>query len=539
MSQVLTEQAISAIDLKLEGAEYKASPLGCTSSTTRHTRSPIAFCKLHFLFQKTNVEQSISLADIEDFSVVRRERFSFKELVLGPNPLYLIPDDVNEINFYWGYRPDDDVLIKLNNFIKATTVSFETVELKNIDLRFHFAKKFSDTTSLSEFANAIKQLGFLNMKLTYYTQQMQLSRLEVKNGIATISLLSVTQDEVLATQKFRAVSNNVKLTTLKSFDKEAYRARLRRINSEVLRKLGSGIRTGIRNGAQYEIGATIIFFIGEAINNPGTNEPVILPGENKTALKELAYFVAEEIGQQRGADARQINLTTSVAAQCIDRGECSTEEHVIRDVADSLHRLRPDLMIGNEYAWNKTKAFFENIGSYLSGKFDEIKAFFTEQANRTLPTHSSYWQPPGHLFPILPQSRIQKRSLYKWYESVWLMYLIKNIETVFRYFDFELQQDEEVSEAKIAEYLAKIWQALARCQINNNATEEFTLNVLKKLNTSIFRDDFFNISQPCSIEMESMIPTVLLPTSRSINRISQRNKRQVTAVPLETDFLES
>jgi uncharacterized protein YjbI with pentapeptide repeats len=525
LSQVLAEQAISAIDLKLEGAEYKQSPLGCVSSS-RHKRSLSSLCTVHFLFQKTHTEKRVTLTDIEAFTATGQERFSLKELVLGPKPLYILSDEVNAVNFYWGYRPDEEVLIKVNSFIKQSISAFEVSELKNIHLRFHLPNKFGDITPLSEFAINMGQLGFSDVKLHYYNQQTQLSMLAFKNGkMTSISALALSQQYALHADKFRALLKNVKLSTLKIYNKEEYRARLRHMNSAVRRKMGSGIRTGIRNGAQYEIGATIIYFIGEAINNPSSGEIRVLAAENKTALKQLAYHLAQEVGQQRGASERQVNLTATVAGQCIDRGECATEEEVIRDVVDSMQRMRTDLMIGNEYAWNNTKTFFVNVGSYLSNKFDELKLFFAA-ANNQSPTDFDHWR--LHLGILIPSRGIQKRRIYNWYESPLLMRLIKDIESVFSGFGIDLQHDENFSEAKMAGFLSQLWRFLDHCGVSNNVTDEFTLNLLKKVENTSISENFFNHSQP-ACNTASDLPTVTaLPTitDRSSGQASHTGRRR-------------
>lgn len=536
LSQVLTEQAISAIDLKLEGAEYKQSPLSCISGT-RHKRSiSIPFCTVHFLFQKTNTERKVSLTDIETFATIPQGRYSLKELVLGPKPLYILSDEVNEVNFYWGYRPDEDVFIQLDSFTKKSITAFEVSERKNINLRFHFSKIFSDVTPLSEFAGNIGQLGFSDVTLNYYNQHTQLSKIELKNGVTSITTLSVTQDQILQTDKFRALLKNVKLNTRKAYNKEDYRARLRQMTSDVRRKLGAGVRTGIRNGAQYEIGRTIIFFIGEAINNPKTSDIQLIPAENKTALKQLAYHLAQEVGQERGASERQINVTTNVAEQCIDRGECSTEEQVIRDVADSMQRIRPDLMLGNEYAWNKTQEFFVNIGSFVSDKFDELKQFFSTTQNRSVPTDANSWRPPTGVF--LPRRGIQKKSLYNWYEAPLLLTLTKKIENVFDGFEVDLQQDEDFSEAKIAGFLSQLWQALASLGVNNNATEEFTLSLLKQLESTCFPETSFNSSQGACMAEFALATATELPivTTIATRRVSPSRRRRTRAISSAEKF---
>lgn len=537
LSQVLTEQAISAIELKLEGAEYKQSPLGCVSGP-RHKRAVLlaSFCTVHFLFQKTNTEKKVTLNDIEVFALASRERFSIKELVLGPKPLYILSDEVNEVNFYWGYRPDEEVLTKLDSFTKKSIHAFEVSERKQINLRFHFSKKFSDTTSLNEFARNIGQLGFSDVKLNYYNQHTQLSRIELKNGVTSITSVSMIQGQILHTDKFRDLLKNVKLSTLKAYNKEEYRARLRRINSEVRRKLGSGIRTGVRNGAQYEIGATIIYFIGEAINNPRSGEIRVIEAENKTVLKQLAYHLAQEVGQERGASESQVNVTARVAEQCIDRGECFTEEQVIRDVVDSMQRIRPDIVIGNERAWNITKDFFVNIGSYVSDKFDELKQFFSVTHNQSLPTEARYWGPSTGIFQL---SRIQKRSLSNWYESSLLMRFIKNIEMIFEGFECDLLQDEDFSEERIAGFISELWQALANCGVNNNVTEEFILNALTKLENNIFLTNDFNVSQKvCSMETELTTPLLPQVVNVANDRVGSRRRRQISPHVDEFDIVK-
>lgn len=540
LSQVLTEQAILAIDLKLEGAEYKQSPLGCASGI-RHKRNILSssLCAVHYLFQKTNTEKSISLTDIEVVAIASGKRFSLKESVLGPKPLYVLSDEVNEVNFHFGYRPDEEVFIKLDSFTKTSITVFEVSERKNVNLRFHLPKKFSDEAPLTEFARNMGQLGF-DVKLNYYNQQMQLSRVEFKNRMLSITTLTATQEHILHTNKFRALLKNVKLNTLTLYNKEEYGVRLRQVTADVRRKIGSGTRTsGLRNGGQYEIGAAIIYFVGAAINNPGSAEIQVLAAENRTALKQLASHLAEEVGQERGANERQINATIRVAEQCIDRGECSTEKLVMRDVADSMQRLRPDLTLGNEAAWNSTKEFFEKVGSYLVSKFDEIKIFFTTIPEQVLPAHSRYWGPPSGILS-LPSNSIQKKNIYNWYESPLLLRLIKSMESVFNGFGIDLQQDENFSEEKVAEILSKLWQILANCGVSNNVTEAFTLSVLKKLENTRFLENIFNSSQEfCATEFETTVIELSTVTysSRQVSRGRRRQARDISIID-KLDFIK-
>jgi uncharacterized protein YjbI with pentapeptide repeats len=530
LGQLLTEQRISAIDLKLEGADYKQSPFSCLASPRqKRARNPLVTataspCTVHFLIQRRNIadEERVSLDDIA-LLAKSTGRIGLKEVILGPKPVYRLADDVSAVNFHWGYRPDEDTVTKIQRFTRDILSASEVSERSTINLRYYFSKQFIDTTVLNQFAKNLGHMGFSDAKLIYYARQTQLVAMQLKNGVISVETVTVTEQQLLLNAKFHSQLDEVKVNPIKIANKAEQKDRLRRITLDVKRKIGSGVRTGIRNGALYDLGAAIIYFIGEAINKPSTPEVKIINETSKEALKALARNLTQEIGHDRSAGERQINVALRLAEQCIDRGECSNEELVTRDVLDSLIRMRPDQHLGNLQAWDKIDGFFTNVGRYVSTKFTDLKQFFTSINNQSsLPTDSAYWGPRVGLVR-------QETEIVSWYQSPNLMRLIKNIEAGFAALGYEMQLDEEFSEEVVSKFLSEFWQILDNKGVNSNSSAEFILTLLE---TNNFIEQAFNISQEDPRFAELRLPVtesalnVNQPT-HAPRRGRQRNKRDV------------
>ncbi len=514
LGQLLTEQRISAIDLKLEGADYKQSPFSCLSSSRqKRARNSLVTaaaspCTVHFLIQKGSMsaEKRVSLDDIA-LLTQSTGRIGLKEVVLGPKAVYLLADDVSAVNFHWGYRPDEDAVTKIQRFTRDIVSASEASERSTINLRYYFSKQFVDTTMLNYFAQNLASMGFSDVRLVYYMRQTQLSSIQLKNGVISIDTVTEIEQQILLNAKFRSQLEERKVDPIKIFNKAEQQHRLRRISADIKRKIGSGVRNGIRNGAHFDLGAAIIFFIGEAINKPATPEVKIIDEPTKETLKALAYNLSLEIGRDRRAGERQINVTFNLAKQCIDRGECSNEELVTRDVLDSLIRMRPDQHLGNLQAWDKIDEFFTNVGSYVSTKFTDLKQFFTSMNNQaSLPTDSTYWGPRVGLVR-------QEREIMSWYQSPDLMRLIKNIEAGFSALGYEMQLTEEFSEEILSKFLNEFWQVLDQQGVNSNSSAEFILSVIQNNN---FVEQAFNISSE-----DPRFADLRLPASGSALNTSQ------------------
>ncbi|MDQ8039588.1 MAG: pentapeptide repeat-containing protein [Rickettsiella sp.] len=530
LGQVLVEQAISEIDLKLEGALYKTSILECGLRHKRAVASAniVSNCAAYFLFQNKQIsERVISREDIEFIaksSGVQRS-FFLKEHVLGAKSLFTLEQHISEVNFYWGYRPDESDLIKSLDFTRETISSDGR---NRVSLSYYFYQKYTLNTVFTLFARSLLDTGFKNIVVKYYDQASQASFIQFKNGILSLGI-----EQRVLSQKFLGILNNLKNTPVNPArpKKEDYSTRLRHIGLNVRRKTGQGYRAGMRQGAQYEIGMGLMHIISQWLINRDP-EPKEVDAQTKESFKVLARNVTLEVGKERGANERQIEIAFNVAKQCIDRGECSSEELVIKDVVDSMHRMRPDVVIGNVYAWKKIKDFFTNIGNYLTEKFDDVKQFFTQTRNQTrLLPNTPVWGAP---FAVYRSRSRQKRKIVAWYESPLLMGLIKEIEAGFKVLDYDVQLNDVFSEEDLAGFLYEIWWALASHGINSTSSHESILGLLEN---STFTEQELNISLENSFFIEPPVIELPLTTSRVTATSSRRQKRSA-ALKIEQDKYE-
>lgn len=503
LGQVLTQQAISEIDLKLEGAKYKSSPLVCTSSN-RNSRAIGLPCGVHYVLQKTSVvnEQEVSLADVKNFVKVTQTRFSIKEVMLGTKPLYLFSEAVNEVNFYLAYRPDEDTFTKLHLFTQESSIELNRSARRDFKLRYHLAKQFNDVSVPSEFVKNIGQIGFSDVRLNYYQQQTQITAIQLINGVPVVVQHMTQSQQILGMTKFRNILNTVPINPAKNYNKGEYRARLDRISLDIKRRMGS---SGQGGGGKYVIGAGVIRLIGSAMKHPGTPEVKFINEEEKIELKQLARAVARDLGSRRLASERAINSIISVAEQCIDRGECSTEEQVMQDVSYHIYMSTP----GNPYLWRDVKKFFINVGDFFSDRFDAIKDYFISLNNRGS-TELRGTRVIGS--PFRPRTgeirRMNKRELMGWYESPLLMRLIKDIELVFDVFGYDMHRDEDFSEEVLAGMLRDMWQALANYGVGGNqSSSEFVLSVF---GNASFIEEVSGISKEDPLFSQQL----LFPTSK-------------------------
>jgi uncharacterized protein YjbI with pentapeptide repeats len=536
LGQLLTEQAITDIDLKLEGAKYEQSAFGCASSSQhspghspRHKRSSSTLatmppCAVHFLFQRreANKKKLITREDIELFAQAGQERFVVKEVVLGSRALFLLTD-VNVINFYWSNQPDETIFIRSYEFTRDST---RPSDRSTISLRFYFFKRFNNPAIFSIFAGNLGSMGFTDVRLNYYSRQTQLLAIQLRNGMISV----VPGQQILGKKFHAALLDEVKDHPINVYKKGEYRARLRHIGLEVKRKIGQGFRVAGRSGGYYEVGAALMFLFSQWLSNRNVEEPKKLDRSSKAALKDLAWNVTQEVGEEVGASERQMQRVWEVAEQCIDRGECANEESVMRDIQDSLQRMRTDTQIATEYAWEKTKEIFSNVGSYVSDKFDDLKKFFTSVNNRS---NKHLFFPVvmgGNListYRIHEIGRKHKRKLYAWYESPVLMRLMKDIELGFAALDYDMQLNDNFSEELLAGFLSEIWEVLAQSGVNKHSSPAFILNLLE--NTR-FIEQAFNMSleEPLLTEWELAPPLTELPLNISaVTQSPPREKRSI------------
>ncbi len=245
------------------------------------------------------------------------------------------------------------------------------------------------------------------------------------------------------------------------------------------------------------------------ITRKETPELKIFDSDTKASLKDYARQIAEEEGEKKLASDYIRNLARRIALQCIDRGECS-DQHLVRDdVIDTLNDARPDIQVGYEMMWNKTKALFVDTGDYISKRFDKIKAVFEgkdryhSQIGNNSNQSFSRWtllRPPFTILSLVNReglsstlatmdfytstsvlettpeencvfyfegfTSVSTRKLHNWYDSHLLVHLIKTIELLFDELGPDLNQDADFSEPKLAALIYDFWQQLDNCNIS-------------------------------------------------------------------------
>lgn len=559
LSETLTLQAINDIDLKLAGASYRQSPLGCARGSHTQTKRSVvgkraisARCTFHFLVQKTG-EKLLSLDDIQQFvqEPNSEKQTVIKEVTLEHKSLSLLKDPA-KINFYWGYPPDDESLIKAIEFIKEST---KPVERDTSHVYFYFTKKFASVDVIKVFGRDLWQLGFRYGQLNYYTVQGQLAALDLQANPMQVPHYANLNE------KFAAILGDDKTLSHppKLFAAKKERSRLHRIVSDMRRRSKSGFRSGVRQGAHYELGFALMHFVGTWIMREHAPEPKHLDANSKEELKHYARQVIEEEGKKRLASDYIEDLTWQVVVQCIERGECSDHSLVKADIMDTFMDIRPDIQVGYSVMWNKTKNIFIDIGEYIGENLENIKKIFQEtDTNRSqlesLCRPTQTWRPltyswrPQRRLRSLSRTTVErlaskeilfcsenvikrwaKRKLYHWYDHPLLIRVIKDIELSFDEFGYNLALAAHSSESELAGLLYDLWQGLDQCDVLDHAASQDLLHLLQDqyFIQSVLNQDFLNSTQVCLNETEKSHPEVL--PEREFFNSTVKSSRGVTA----------
>ncbi|MES2141938.1 MAG: pentapeptide repeat-containing protein [Pseudomonadota bacterium] len=487
LGALLQERAISDIDLKLEGARYRPFLLRCGHSRrSLESGHSIAnpSCTTHFLFQsQVKNKRVISLDDINQLvqSSPGKKPFVLRELTLRMEPIFSL-ERINELNIHWGYQPQITDFTKLRKFIDNARPSTRSA----LELKSYIYQPVVDTNRVEEFAKSLEFIGFTQIRVEYANTQKQSLTLKIEAGKLSITQ---TQENLLAKlhvaleRKKKVLAMPIPTLIPKSLPVpvppkpvfKVNRDRLNRVMLQVKMNLKSVRHIASREASVYEIAAVIMDILHQWYINRGP-EAKAIDASTKASLKILAGDIAREVGKQRTASDYQIELAERMARQCIDRGECSNEELVINDVVDTLHRMRPDLVIGNEVLFKKIKESFITIASFLSNQFDRIKQFFSRN-----------------------EYNKQKRAIIDWYESPHLMQLIKAIESGFDVLGLDLQQSDFFSEEELIDFLSILWQALETQGITSHTATESILALLKN-NTFIAQN--LNLPQQSTLLVE-------------------------------------
>lgn len=358
LREILAQEAISEIELKLEGAHFKQSILGCGSNQARKKRNtpPVLSsesmpCVVNFLFQQqgSRISKKISWEDLfDEKDLLSDSQNNFIEVVLGPKPLRLLnfPD---QINFYWGYEPNNEDFFTLPYFVKEST---HPSQRETIKLNFYIAHQF-ETNPVINLGKVLYALGFINGQLHYYTLQNQLTMIDLNGNPIPKNQLNqrlphpkLTTSPVMQVRKTESTSLNKQRTRLSSFA-----AALKNAST-------SSVRFGLQQGAQYDLGMALMHLIAAAIAQTNAPEAKNLDEIMKIELRSFAREFLDKEASTRHANDHQRQLTWEVIDKCIERGECFDRERVQADIMDTLQTLRTDLQIGNEVLWRKISSLF-------------------------------------------------------------------------------------------------------------------------------------------------------------------------------------
>lgn len=506
LSQVLTEQTISAIDLKLEHAQYKSSPLGCSHTRNKRQTTHLP-CSVHLLLQKVHRKNHnvITINDIESFAQSSTYTV-ITETILIEKPLYNL-QRVNEANFYWGFRTDTN---SIHETIIFAVRSIPETQRNFMKLCFYFVRPMSNYNHLIAKIHFLKNLGFNDLIFHYFNSQKNYFSLSLKNE--HISTIAGTN----ARFKMKITENLMVKKIIYRNDK-MFRRLLRRITQDVRKKIGAGKLTGQSNGAQYDLGAMLLFFIGEALSKPKELEIQSIDELTKIQLKELVPNLAEHIGHSRGANTQQIQTAVSIANRCIDQGRCATETLLITDIMDSIYRMRPDLEVGNDYVRKKIVEFFVDVGNFLSTKFTEIKLALENTIN-------------DHQAPrvgSLVANHTHMDLQLDWHEQPILLEFTKKIELTFIELGYDLEQDSDFSEINLVEALNEF------CL---NLTHYEQSNVISEKNITLFLQNNGYLQKNTSgVQRLNPIDLIILNDEDYVNDFIQSNENHNFTSMLSSD----
>jgi uncharacterized protein YjbI with pentapeptide repeats len=481
LSETLALNAISEVSLKLEGAKYKQSLLSCTiiPRTKRDIETSASSCHIHFLIQKPTPmgKNLISLEDIE-FLKQRNEpniKVLIQEVSLEHRPLVLL-DNPREINFYWGYPPEDDALVRVLDFVQLST---RPTERQSSRLFFYLTQKFDSDQSIKFFAKNLLHLGYQHGQLNYYNKQGQLLGLDLNEKPIGVPLFPSTNNRFTSVLKTPEMDLPSKMSVEKP-----NRSRFYRIMADMGRRTKGMFRSGIKQGAHYELGFALMHFVSAGILSAKTPEIKTLTESTKEGLKRYAQQVVDTENQKKSASPYIRDLAWQVVVQCIDRGECSNQELVKADILDSLAEARPDIQVGYEYLWKKTKKLFTDLGEYLGEKFDDVVGTFQKIEDdktygllrSTLAWHRLLRKLQGLISEDTAKT-ISKRKLYNWYEQPIVIRLIKDLESIFDEMGY-VAVFEDFTEAELAGLLCDLWHSLFFCGISNRSEPQDILFLL-------------------------------------------------------------
>ena len=372
LGQVLREQAISSINLKLGGANYKKTILSCVGGNNQQRKRTTILdrCDFFFLIQKQGLtERQLFLEDIRQTfeESMPYLNFLFEEIVLDQSPLFVLKNP-RKITFYWAYIPQEGSFDQIINFMFESTRSSDR---PNSQIEYYFTKKISSIENIKKFADKLINLGFIKGQINYYNVQGQLLALDLQGKSIVLTQHSRIDEKLLGITQTKK-----NILTLELFDKKEERSRFYRIAADMQRRSKAMLRSGIKEGAHYEIGYIIMYFVSSWLMQKKTTIPQLLDIETKNRLKQVARNIIKKEADSKRAGQYVRDLLERVVSQCIEQGECYDEALVRADIVDNLNEIKPDIQVGYEVMWQKIKGIFLEIGKFFTTNYRSIQGYF-------------------------------------------------------------------------------------------------------------------------------------------------------------------
>lgn len=381
LGQVLREQAISSINLKLGGATYKKSLLSCATGTRQPRKRSTSFeyCDFFFIVQKKGLfERQLYLEDIRktfEASTLVDINPVLEEIVLDQLSLFLLKNP-KKINFYWGYIPQEEQSFdQIINFIIEST---SRADRSKSQIEFYFTQKIPSIDTITRFAGRLTSLGFTSGYINYFNIHGQLLASDLKGK----SIILVHHSEI--NKKIIEISQSKKnIPTFHVFEKKQ-RSRFYRIAADMQRRSKALLRSGIREGVHYEIGHVVMYFVSRWLMQRETPTPQLLDIDTKNKLKKFSKEIIKKEADSKRVGQYIRDLLERVASLCIDRGECYNEALVQEDIVDNLNDIKQDFQVGYEIMWDKLKDLFFSISKFFTYDYPIIRGFFLSKSTRLI-----------------------------------------------------------------------------------------------------------------------------------------------------------
>lgn len=548
LAGTLQREAIPEIELKLEGAHYKKFPISCSFSTglsskmgrSSEVHLPVKCIFYFFIQTKLPKKEMLSLAEMSEIASQKMAESNtiqstavIRAIALDHKPLWRLKN-IDELHFYWQSLPDQDDLMKIVSFTKK---SIHRKRRADTQIFYYFNNFINAPHVLDNFGKDVLALGLRQVYLGYLSSKGQPNIFYAGDVVQDV-ILTDMREHLKKMPRPKPESSIINpVNPGKNKEKPL------RMATHIRKVMLNGLRSGVRSGVHYDLAFAFMHFLNTAIVYVNRVSPRVLDEKTKEELKQQIPILVKQEADKRGVSQYQRQITTTVAVQCIERGECFNNELLHTDIIDTLSNLKPDIVQGNAALWKKLKHFFKESGKYLSTHFEKVKNFFKQLNPFNFETRSEdrltamSWRPAPPLFSpdflrrtqahksfiaapgaymiesfnsqVVIQNLTTKQSwrkaiefdyvlaysqsatsfpetedlrrIYDWYEHPILVEIIRRIEFVFSELGYTPHLDSPFSAEELAGLLYNLWQALDQCGISEQSNPEAIINLLKQV----------------------------------------------------------